>query len=76
MKKTHFIFLVTILAIASCDKNEKSPEITPPDDNSDGNLILVTRGRIMSIDANLSPVASGTWSCRKGTNANTNSINF
>lgn len=42
---------------------------------SDGNLVLVSGGRIVCVDAQLSPATAGTWSCRKGTNANTNSIN-
>lgn len=43
---------------------------------SDGNLLLVGGAKIMCVKANLSPTTAGTWSCRKGTNANTNSINL
>ena len=42
---------------------------------SDGNLLVIDVEKVMAIEANFTPALSGTWSCRKGTNGNTNSIN-
>lgn len=42
---------------------------------SEGNLVIIDQEKVMAIEANFTPALSGTWSCRKGTNGNTNSIN-
>ncbi len=46
--------------------------------SSEGNLIVIQGGDgiVKCIKAGLTQAKAGTWSCRKGTNANTNSINF
>ncbi len=45
---------------------------------SEGNLIVIQGGDgiVKCAKANFIQAKAGTWSCRKGTNANTNSINF
>jgi outer membrane protein assembly factor BamB len=42
---------------------------------SEGNLIYLNDETVICADAKLTQANSGTWSCKKGTNGNTNSIN-